>query len=110
MARALSWGAMAVGMVFFTGVALINGWSCITSRRTARRPLCRSCYDGVNRCCLLWLARQSAVSCWADRRRPSRAAVSRSRHAGPAAWAGLVVVLFRGVEHRVGDRALLSER
>ena len=23
---ALSWGAMAVGMVFFTGVALINGW------------------------------------------------------------------------------------
>ena len=23
---ALSWGAMAVGMIFFTGVALINGW------------------------------------------------------------------------------------
>lgn len=23
---ALSWGAMAVGMMFFTGVALINGW------------------------------------------------------------------------------------
>ena len=23
---ALSWGSMAVGMVFFTGVALINGW------------------------------------------------------------------------------------
>jgi len=24
--RALCWGSMAVGMVFFTGVALINGW------------------------------------------------------------------------------------
>jgi hypothetical protein len=24
--RALFWGAMAVGMIFFTGVALINGW------------------------------------------------------------------------------------
>lgn len=24
--RALSWAAMAVGMVFFTGVALVNGW------------------------------------------------------------------------------------
>ena len=24
--RALCWGAMAVGMIFFTGVALINGW------------------------------------------------------------------------------------
>jgi hypothetical protein len=23
---AVSWGAMAVGMIFFTGVALINGW------------------------------------------------------------------------------------
>jgi hypothetical protein len=24
--RALCWGAMAIGMIFFTGVALINGW------------------------------------------------------------------------------------
>jgi len=43
MARCLELGAMAVGMVFFTGVALINAGSCITARRTARRPLCPFC-------------------------------------------------------------------
>lgn len=46
---ALSWGAMAVGMVFFTGVALINGWVMhfLTARGApASEPLV---YDAFNR-------------------------------------------------------------
>lgn len=46
---ALSWGAMAVGMVFFTGVALINGWVMhfLTARGApASVPLL---YDAFNR-------------------------------------------------------------
>jgi hypothetical protein len=46
---ALSWGAMAVGMVFFTGVALINGWVMhfLTARGApASDPLL---YDAFNR-------------------------------------------------------------
>src|SRR6266498_5132410 len=46
---ALSWGAITVGMVFFTGVALINGWVMhyLTARGApASVPLL---YDAFNR-------------------------------------------------------------
>src|SRR5262245_65558050 len=46
---ALAWGAMAVGMVFFTGVALINGWVMhflIERHAPAESPLL---YDAFNR-------------------------------------------------------------
>ena len=46
---ALSWGAMTVGMVFFTGVALINGWVMhpLTAQHApATDPLL---YDAFNR-------------------------------------------------------------
>ncbi len=46
---ALSWGAMSVGMVFFTGVALINGWVMhpLTAQHApATDPLL---YDAFNR-------------------------------------------------------------
>jgi len=46
---AAAWGSMAVGMVFFTGVALINGWVMhfLVERRAARtEPLL---YDAFNR-------------------------------------------------------------
>jgi len=41
MARCLSWGAMAVGMVFFTGVALITAGSCIPHGASASEGRCR---------------------------------------------------------------------
>lgn len=47
--RALSWASMMVGMVFFTGVALVNGWVMhyLTSRGApASDPLL---YDAFNR-------------------------------------------------------------
>jgi hypothetical protein len=49
MLLAFSWAAMAVGMVFFTGVALVNGWVMhyLTSRGApATDPLL---YDAFNR-------------------------------------------------------------
>jgi len=46
---ALAWGAMAVGMTFFTGVALINGWVMhflVSRSAPATNPLL---YDAFNR-------------------------------------------------------------
>lgn len=46
---ALAWGAMAVGMTFFTGVALINGWVMhflVSRNAPASNPLL---YDTFNR-------------------------------------------------------------
>lgn len=103
---ALSWGAMAVGMIFFTGVALINGWVMhyLTSRMA---PMSDPwLFDTFNRLLLgygwlgnpLFLAGLTGI-----------AALEVRQHtvAMPAvvAWAGLVVVLLswgRGIGSATG--------
>ncbi|HWC73345.1 MAG TPA: hypothetical protein VG454_05345 [Gemmatimonadales bacterium] len=103
---ALSWGAMTVGMVFFTGVALINGW--VMHYLTARGapisdPLL---YDAFNRLLLgygwlgnpLFLAGLTGVAVL-EVRRPT-VPMPRS-----VAWGGLIVVILswgRGIGSATG--------
>ena len=103
---ALSWGAMTVGMVFFTGVALINGW--VMHYLTARgaptsAPLL---YDAFNRLLLgygwlgnpLFLAGLTGIAALEVRQRTARMPAG-------IAWAGLVVVLLswgRGIGSATG--------
>jgi hypothetical protein len=44
--RALFWGSMAIGMVYFTGVALLNGW--VMHELAAAGPEARLVYDTMN--------------------------------------------------------------
>jgi len=103
---ALSWGAMTVGMIFFTGVALINGW--VMHYLTARGapdsvPLL---YDAFNRLLLgygwlgnpLFLAGLTGVAVLEARYHT--VAMSNS-----LAWAGLAVVVLswgRGIGSATG--------
>jgi len=103
---ALSWGAMAVGMVFFTGVALINGWVMhyLTARGApASDPLL---YDAFNRLLLgygwlgnpLFLAGLTGIA-GLEVRRPT---VRMPRW---VAWGGLIVVTLswgRGIGSATG--------
>ena len=103
---ALSWGAMTVGMVFFTGVALINGWVMhyLTARGAPTSvPLL---YDAFNRLLLgygwlgnpLFLAGLTGIAALEVRLRTVRMPVG-------IAWAGLVVVLLswgRGIGSATG--------
>jgi hypothetical protein len=103
---ALSWGAMAVGMVFFTGVALVNGWVMhfLTARGApASDPLL---YDAFNRLLLgygwlgnpLFLAGLTGVAALEVRRHT----VQMPRI---LAWLGLVVVILswgRGIGSATG--------
>jgi hypothetical protein len=103
---ALSWGATAVGMIFFTGVALINGWVMhyLTARGAPTSdPLL---YDAFNRLLLgygwlgnpMFLAGLTGV-----------AALEVRQHTvgmpAAVAWAGLVVVVLswgRGIGSATG--------
>jgi len=103
---ALSWGAITVGMVFFTGVALINGWVMhyLTARGApASVPLL---YDAFNRLLLgygwlgnpLFLAGLTGVAVLEVRHHTVR--MPRA-----LAWAGLLVVALswgRGVGSATG--------
>lgn len=103
---ALSWGAMTVGMVFFTGVALVNGWVMhyLTAHGSpASEPLV---YDAFNRLLLgygwlgnpLFLAGLTGIAALEVRQRTL--AMPRL-----LAWAGLVVVLLswgRGIGSATG--------
>jgi len=103
---ALSWGAMTVGMVFFTGVALINGWVMhyLTARGAPTSvPLL---YDAFNRLLLgygwlgnpLFLAGLTGIAALEVRQRTVRMPVS-------IAWTGFVVVLLswgRGIGSATG--------
>ena len=105
-AGALSWGAITVGMVFFTGVALINGWVMhyLTARGApASVPLL---YDAFNRLLLgygwlgnpLFLAGLTGVTVLEVRHHTVRMP-------GALAWAGLLVVALswgRGVGSATG--------
>jgi len=103
---ALSWGAMTVGMIFFTGVALINGW--VMHYLTARgaptsEPLV---YDAFNRLLLgygwlgnpLFLAGLTGIAVLELRQHTVRMPLT-------LAWAGLVVVILswgRGIGSATG--------
>jgi len=103
---ALSWGAMPVGMVFFTGVALINGWVMhyLTARGAPTSvPLL---YDAFNRLLLgygwlgnpLFLAGLTGIAALEVRQRTVRMPAS-------IAWTGLVLVLLswgRGIGSATG--------
>ncbi len=103
---ALSWGAMTVGMVFFTGVALINGWVMhyLTARGAPTSvPLL---YDAFNRLLLgygwlgnpLFLAGLTGIAALEVRQRTVRMPAS-------IAWTGLVLVLLswgRGIGSATG--------
>ncbi len=103
---ALSWGAITVGMVFFTGVALINGWVMhyLTAQGAPQSvPLL---YDAFNRLLLgygwlgnpLFLAGLTGIAALEVRQHTARMPVS-------IAWAGLVVVLLscgRGIGSATG--------
>src|SRR5262245_12586729 len=103
---ALSWGAMTVGMIFFTGVALVNGWVMhyLTAHGApASEPLL---YDAFNRLLigygwlgnplfLVWLTGIAAIE-----------VQTRSTGMGAGlAWAGLVVTVLswgRGIGSATG--------
>jgi hypothetical protein len=103
---ALSWGAMTVGMIFFTGVALINGW--VMHYLTARGapdsvPLL---YDAFNRLLLgygwlgnpLFLAGLTGIAVL-------EAGYHTVAMSNTLAWAGLVVVVLswgRGIGSATG--------
>ena len=103
---ALSWGAITVGMVFFTGVALINGWVMhyLTARGAPTSvPLL---YDAFNRLLLgygwlgnpLFLAGLTGIAALEVRQRTVRMPAS-------IAWTGLVLVLLswgRGIGSATG--------
>jgi hypothetical protein len=103
---ALSWGAMAVGMVFFTGVALINGWVMhylIDRGAPTSTPLL---YDAFNRLLIgygwlgnpLFLVGLTGVAALEVRYHTARMPVT-------LAWAGLVVVALswgRGIGSATG--------
>jgi hypothetical protein len=103
---ALSWGAMSVGMIFFTGVALINGWVMhyLTARGAPETdPLL---YDAFNRLLIgygwlgnpLFLAGLTGVAVLEVRNRT----VAMPRW---LAWTGLVVVILswgRGIGSATG--------
>jgi hypothetical protein len=103
---ALSWGAMAVGMVFFTGVALINGWVMHYLTAHGAPTSVPLLYDAFNRLLLgygwlgnpLFLAGLTGV-----------ALLELRHHAAgmpnPLAWAGVVVVVLswgRGIGSATG--------
>lgn len=103
---ALSWGATAVGMVFFTGVALINGWVMhfLTTRGAPTSdPLL---YDAFNRLLLgygwlgnpLFLFGLTGVAILELRHHTVRMPV-------PLAWVGVVVAVLswgRGIGSATG--------
>ena len=103
---ALSWGAMMVGMVFFTGVALINGWVMhylVARGAPTTDPLL---YDAFNRLLLgygwlgnpLFLAGLTVIALLEVRRHT----VGMPRF---LAWSGLVVVVLswgRGIGSATG--------
>ncbi|HVH66451.1 MAG TPA: hypothetical protein VM716_01140 [Gemmatimonadales bacterium] len=103
---AFSWGAMAVGMVFFTGVALINGWVMhfLTARGApASVPLL---YDAFNRLLLgygwlgnpLFLAGLTGVAAL-------EVHYHTVRMPGALAWLGLVAAILswgRGIGSATG--------
>jgi hypothetical protein len=103
---AFSWGAMTVGMIFFTGVALINGWVMhyLTARGAPTSvPLL---YGAFNRLLLgygwlgnpLFLAGLTGVAALEVRQRTVAMPPG-------AAWAGLVVVVLswgRGIGSATG--------
>ena len=103
---ALSWGAMAVGMVFFTGVALINGWVMhflIARHAPATDPWL---YDAFNRLLIgygwlgnpLFLAGLTGLAALELRYRTIRLPPS-------LAWGGLAVALLswgRGIGSATG--------
>jgi len=103
---ALSWGAMAVGMVFFTGVALINGWVMhflIARHAPATDPWL---YDAFNRLLIgygwlgnpLFLAGLTGLAALEVRYRTIRLPPS-------LAWGGLAVALLswgRGIGSATG--------
>jgi len=103
---ALSWGAMAVGMVFFTGVALINGWVMHYLTAHGAPTSVPLLYDAFNRLLLaygwlgnpLFLAGLTGIAALEVRYRTVRMP--------PAlAWAGLVVVVLswgRGIGSATG--------
>ena len=103
---ALSWGAMTVGMVFFTGVALINGWVMhpLTAQHApATDPLL---YDAFNRLLIgygwlgnpLFLAGLTGLAALELR--------YHTIHLPPAlAWGGFIVALLswgRGIGSATG--------
>ena len=103
---ALSWGAMAVGMMFFTGVALINGWVMHYLTAHGAPDSVPLLYDAFNRLLLgygwlgnpLFLAGLTGMAILEVRYHVARMP--------PAlAWAGLVVVLLswgRGIGSATG--------
>ena len=103
---ALSWGAMTVGMVFFTGVALVNGWVMHYLTAHGAPSSVPLLYDAFNRLLLgygwlgnpLFLAGLTGVAALEVRNHTTRMA--------PAlAWGGLVVVILswgRGIGSATG--------
>jgi len=103
---AWSWGAMTVGMVFFTGVALINGWVMHYLTAHGAPTSVPLLYDAFNRLLLgygwlgnpLFLAGLTGIAALEVRYRTVRMP--------PAlAWAGLVVVVLswgRGIGSATG--------
>lgn len=74
---ALCWGAMTIGMIFFTGTALVNGWVMHTLAIQASDP---SVYDAFNRLLIgfgwlgnpLFLVGMTGVTVLEVRRAPMR--------------------------------------
>ena len=103
---AFAWGAMAVGMIFFTGVALINGWVMhflIARGATTTEPIL---YDAFNHLLIgygwlgdpLYLLGLTTVA-WLEVREQT------TRMPRVAAWFGLVVALLswgRGIGSATG--------
>ena len=103
---ALSWGAMTVGMLFFTGVALINGWVMhflVDAGAPASDPLL---YDAFNRLLVgygwlgnpLFLAGLTMLAAVEVRRR----VIGMT---GQIAWLGLIVAVLswgRGIGSATG--------
>ncbi len=103
---ALSWGAITVGMVFFTGVALINGWVMHYLTAQGAPTSVPLLYDAFNRLLLgygwlgnpLFLAGLTGIAALEVRQHTVRMPVS-------IAWTGLVVVVLswgRGIGSATG--------
>ena len=100
------WGAMAVGMIFFTGVALINGWVMHFLTARAAPDSSPLVYDAFNRLLIgygwlgnpLFLAGLTGLALLEVKRRT----LGLSR---PVAWGGLAVAVLawgRGIGSATG--------
>jgi len=105
---ALCWGAMAVGMVFFTGVALINGWVMHALTRLGAPATDPLLFEAFNRLLVgygwlgnpLFLAGLTGIAYLEVRNPPLTGRLPRS-----VAWVGLGVAVLswgRGIGSATG--------